>query len=121
MTAPQPFMAGQVWRYKTRPGEESSRAIVGRVETDEEGQVIVHVKLTALRLVTPHAPDGYYPSLSHVPVAEEAFAQSITAPTSEIPDLAEFEDGYQMWAEDHGGVFTVSLARIIEVTEQALQ
>lgn len=121
MTAPCRFAAGQVWQYRTRPGEEASRAIVGRVETDDDGQVIVHVKLTELRLVSPHAPEGFYPSLSHVPVAEEAFASSVIAPVSEPPDLAEFEDGYQMWAEDHGGVFTISLARIVEVTEQAMQ
>ena len=121
MTASGPFAAGQVWRYRTRPGEEASRAIVGRVETDDEGQVIVHVKLTDLRLVAPQAPGGFYPSLSHAPVAAEAFAASVIAPVSESADLAEFEDGYQMWAEDHGGVFTVSLAEIVEVTEQALQ
>ncbi|MEO6463208.1 MAG: hypothetical protein ABIP29_09045 [Candidatus Eisenbacteria bacterium] len=115
------FAAGQVWRYRTRPGEEGSRAIVGRVETDDEGEVIVHVKLTHLRMVTPHAPEGYYPSLSHIPVAEESFADSITAPLAESPDLAEFEDGYRMWIENQGGVFTISLAEIVEFTEQALQ
>lgn len=123
MTPPPPgpqFSAGQVWRYWTRPGEEESRAIVGKVETLEDGRSIVHVKVTGVRMVDPRAPGGFWPTLSHAPVAEEAFAESVTELTSDLPDLAEFDDGYRVWLENHGGVFTISLAELLGDTEEAL-
>jgi hypothetical protein len=114
------FTVGQVWKYWARPGEEDSRAIVGRVEKDEEGNVIVHVKLVGVRLIDPGAPRGFWPELSHAPVAEDAFAESVTELTSEAPDLTGHDEGYRTWRENRGGVFMVSLADVLHFTEEAL-
>ena len=46
----EPFAPGQVWTYKTRPGEEASRIIVCRVETDPKLGEIVHIHVNGLQI-----------------------------------------------------------------------
>jgi hypothetical protein len=56
-----------------------------------------------------------------MPFSEEALDASITelvGPTSELPD---FEDGYLIWRQDQGGVFTITVAEAIDFVEQGVQ
>lgn len=116
------FAPGQVWRYKTRPGEESSRAIIGKIEKSPIG-TIVHVKLTGLRLKNPFAPGGLITVLPHAPVSEVALSASVTELTNEASDLDGFSEGYNIWLSafrtGKAGVFTLTLSEIAGVIEQS--
>ncbi len=61
------FAPGQVWRYKTRSGEEASRVIIGRIEKSPKIGTIVHVKLTGLQIKNPDAPGGHSSVMTHAP------------------------------------------------------
>ena len=118
------FEPGQVWRYKTRPGEEGSRVIVGKIEHAPKLGTIVHVKLTGLRLKNPSAPAGISEVMSHAPVSEPQLSASVTELTDGDGDLEGFSDGYATWLSSYrsgeAGVFTISLAEIAEYMERAL-
>jgi hypothetical protein len=115
------FRVGQVWRYQTRPGEEASRAIVGRIERIAGIGTVVHVKLTGLQL---RGPQGVATIIFHAPVAEEQISASVTELTDERGDLQGFADGHAMWLSAYrkgeAGVFTLPLAGIVDAMEQAL-
>jgi hypothetical protein len=39
----QDFQAGQIWEYKTRPGEEASRLYIVKIEEWPNGEKIFHI------------------------------------------------------------------------------
>jgi len=118
------FAPGQVWRYKTRPGEEGSRVVIGKIENAPKIGMIVHVKLVSLSLKNPTAPGGVVSVMSHAPVSEAQVSASVTELTDEVGDLDGFADGYNTWLSafraGDAGVFTITLSEIAEYMEQAL-
>jgi hypothetical protein len=118
------FEVGQVWRYKTRPEEEGSRAIIGKIDKTPTLGTIVHVKLTGLRLRNSAAPDGTSTVMSHAPVSEAVVSASVTELTAEDADLEGFQEGYMTWLlafrAGEAGVFTLELAEIANHMEQIL-
>jgi hypothetical protein len=117
------FVTGQVWRYRTRPGEEASRVIIGRIEKDSQSGTIIHVKLTGLRIPNPLAPGGINSELPHAPVSDAAMSASVTDLTDDVADLAGFTEGYETWLQYSGGagVFTTPLSEIVTFVEQAVR
>lgn len=120
----QPFAAGQVWTYNTRPGEDASRIIVCRVESDPKLGEIVHIHVNGLRFKNKHAPDGYSDRIGHMPYSGKALRDSVVALESTGAALPMFEDGYQQWrsAFDNGkaGVWTASVSVAVAGMEFAL-
>ena len=118
------FASGQVWLYKTRPTEEASRVIIGKIEMIPKVGTIVHVKLIGLRFKISSAPDGFSTVLTHAPVSEAALSASVTELSNEVFDLEGFSEGYNTWLSSFrtgdAGVFTISLSEIAEAMEQAL-
>ena len=60
--SPGDFKVGQVWRYKARPGEETSLAYIAWVD-HQRGVSIYHLYLDGLRLRNPRLPGGIQPAL----------------------------------------------------------
>ena len=122
-SSPQ-FRVGQVWRYETRPGEESSRVIIGRIERIEGLGKIVHVKLTGLHLASSAAPGTVATIMFHAPVAEDWLAASVVELTAERGDLEGFAEGYGKWLaayrKGEAGVFSIPLSEVVATMEQAL-
>jgi hypothetical protein len=118
------FAQGQVWVYKTRPGEEASRAPVGGIETAAEVGTIVHVNLTGLRIKNPAMPGGFSSVISHAPISELALSASVTELTKETSDLDGFREGYDSWLSSFcagdAGVFSIPLSQVVEFIEQTL-
>ncbi len=118
------FASGQVWLYKTRPTEEASRVIIGKIEMTPKVGTIVHVKLIGLRLKNSSALGGFSTVLTHAPVSEAALSASVTELSNEVFDLDGFSEGYNTWLSSFrtgdAGVFTISLSEIAEAMEQAL-
>ena len=105
---------GQVWRYKNRPGEEASRAVVCRVEEVPKAGTVVHLCVEGVEIKNPAAPDGMNRVISHMPFALEAFEESVLELEATRPDLPDFEEGYAMWKsafeQGEAGIFDVEIA-----------
>jgi len=123
--APPPFVAGQVWRYDHRPGEEGSTVHVIRVESEPRSGTVVHVSVHGLRLRNPMAPGGTSDRIGHMPFAEDALRRSVRDLVGERDADAAAQEGYDAWrgAFERGeaGVFTVTLAEAVGMMELALQ
>jgi hypothetical protein len=115
------YEPGQVWSYKTRPGEESSRLTILEVETHAKAGTLVHVRVSDVKI---KKADGILDVIEHLPCAEEALDQSDVELVAEDAELPDFSEGYKLWKEafDKGqaGAFAVPIAKSIEVMEQIL-
>jgi len=115
------YQEGQVWQYKTRTGEESSRLYVVKVETLSNGERAFHIHLDKLSIQTGYLPGNVQTALPHVPVSAATLDQSVVrlqGLTDNPPDISE---GYAVWREAYdageGGIFTIPVAEIVEYIE----
>ena len=123
--APKARLAeGQVWSYKTRPGEEGSRIHIVRVDNFPDTPSIYHLHVDGLALRNLKTPTGTQDHL-HLPVAEKALRLSVVelveANEATVPDISK---GYGIWREaydkDEAGYFSISLPEIIDYIESTV-
>ena len=121
-TTESKYKVGQVWSYKTRPGEKKSTFIVLKVESHPKLGNIIHIALRDLKLRKPNG--GLIEAASHLPFAEEAINMSAVKLLKEKAELPDYEEGYGLWREafDAGkaGVYTISVAEAVGVMEETL-
>lgn len=115
-----PFESGQVWTYRTRPGEESSRITICLVESHREIGEIVHISVAGVKLKNPHAFGGSSDRIAHMPFKPDALRQSVIALESTGSTLPPFEEGYEEWRNGEGGVWTMPLSEAISAMEGIL-
>jgi hypothetical protein len=120
-----PYRRGQVWTYSTRPGEENSRVVVGRVDRLPDDHVVVHVAVVGVRIRNPHLESGYQTRIPHAPMSEAALTASLGDLTEEAADLEGFDEGYNFWLTSYedagGGYFTVPVSELPDLYERAFQ
>jgi hypothetical protein len=118
------FEAGQVWTYRTRPGEEASRITVLQVDWDLDHGGIIHVWIEGVALKSPHVRTGIVNTVGHMPLSDEALSGSVLALVSSDVPLPSYQEGYAKWraAFDEGkaGVWTISVAECLQGLEEAL-
>ncbi|HYI41058.1 MAG TPA: hypothetical protein VE053_12145 [Allosphingosinicella sp.] len=116
--APSPrhaYAEGQVWHYRTRPGEEGSVVAIRRVEAVPELGPVFHVSVTGVKI-----GDRFGTMLPHLPVSRETLDASVTRRAKGTFDLPPFEDGIAEWRAVRGGVFTLDLAAIVGFVQTSL-
>lgn len=114
---PDRYAAGQVWEYQTRPGDEGSLLKIQRIETigpADRAHRAYHISVIGFRLRNPEMQTV----LQHSPVSRESLDASVTRlgdQSAEFPDPA---GGIAQWKADNGGVFTLTVAEIIELIDR---
>jgi len=109
------FHAGQVWQYKTRPGEEDSFVTILRVESLGK-KTIIHVRVDKVRL--KNCAGGPEPdTIEHMPFAREAIESSVTKLLKEDSKIPDFRAGYDDWRNACGGVYTISIAEAVKADQ----
>ncbi|MGW8390589.1 hypothetical protein [Pseudoduganella sp. HUAS MS19] len=120
----QDFAEGQVWSYKARKGEEESRVLINKIETDPKLGKIFHISVWGVKVKNPHIAGGISTDLPHFPVSEETLKKSLTKLDSNKKSNPDYREGYQTWkaAFDKGeaGIFTIGVADIVGVVEQSI-
>jgi len=118
------FRAEEVWSYKARAGEESSRVAIGRIDSLPGDTIAVHVKIVGLRLRNSNAPAGITTVMGHAPILESALLASVLERVDEEVDLDGFDEGYKTWLaaylEGEAGLFSMPLAEIVSSIEATL-
>src|SRR5688500_17138197 len=92
--ADRPLRPGQVWTYRTRAAEESSRAIIIKVERDLRYGTIAHVALEGLYVHNRNVPGGVSTGIAHMPYRAQDLRDDLVELESTregTPDLAEYE------------------------------
>jgi hypothetical protein len=117
------YRQGQVWKYKTRKGEENSLLYIVRIDSVEDFGSIYHIYLDGLRIRNIHLEGGYQSILQHSPVDKATLDASVTELVSDCGDIPDISASYAAWREpfDAGeaGVFNIPVDMIIECIEQA--
>lgn len=118
------FSEGQIWAYKTRPCEEKSSLIINKVESDPKLGKIFHISISQIKVRNPLAANEVISELPHFPVSEVTLNKSVTKLLGTSQTNKEYIEGYKDWkrAFDQGkaGVFTISIAEIVDVVEKAI-
>src|SRR5687768_16736361 len=71
------YQAGQIWQYRTRPGEEQSRLYIVKVETLSNGEPAFHLYLDNLKIPNARLPGHVQSELPHTPVSLQTLDQSV--------------------------------------------
>ena len=115
------YQAGQIWRYKTRPGEEDSTLIIVKTEYyDEVIGNVIHISVTGVRIKNPNVEGEIIDKVPHMPFSESAITASVVELIDQGADLPSFEEGYNMWKSASGGIFTIQVSEAVEGMELGL-
>jgi hypothetical protein len=113
------FHPGQVWRYKTRQGEEASTLTILKVETLPKVGTIVHVRVDKIRF--RNCSGGPEPDhFQHMPFVRKAIQRAVTDLLKD-GDVPEYKEGYDTWLKACGSVFTIAVAEAINATEDTFR
>lgn len=115
------FSKGQVWAYKTRPGEEKSTLLINKVESHPKLGKIFHISLSGVKVKNPRFAGGVTSELPHFPVSQTTLEKSVTKLLRKSQPNTEYVEGYKEWkrAFDDGkaGIFTITVSEIVDVVE----
>lgn len=106
------YATGQVWEYRTRPGEEGSLLKIQAIEHDAaaiRGSAIYHISIIGLHLKDPQLA----PVLAHTPVSRTTLDTSVTRLRADAPAFPDAGPGIAQWRSARGGVYTTSVAEIV--------
>jgi len=113
---------GQLWRYQTRPNEETSRIVIGSVDVVRR-QTVISICVTGAHIVNLRRPDGFQDMLPHIPIAASTLINCVVEICGQSPVPLEFDEGYQMWREGvewgQSSFFTIPVADILSLAEQS--
>lgn len=106
------YRAGQRWRYKTRPSDATSTALIIAVD-EYAGQIVINVSLDEILVGSPATPMSVV-----APIHLDQLHQSVTTLVDEGHDVAQLDQGLEEWRslvrESKAGYFTTSLSAIAE-------
>ena len=110
------YSPGQVWSYRTRPGENSSTVTILHVENLPKLGVIIHVRIDDIQL--RNCTGGPAPTtIEHAPFTKAAIDKSVIRELKTISPIPEFDEGDADWLAHCGGVYTITLAEMLDVDD----
>jgi hypothetical protein len=116
------YSEGQVWEYRTRPQDSGSLVKIQKIESPAWAKAhgpIYHVTVIGVHFAGPPTVVGL---IGHLPVSRQTLDSSLTRlaadQTQAFPGV---EEGIAEWRSAKGGVFTLSLAEIVEAAEQTMR
>ena len=116
------YAEGQVWKYRTRPGEEGSLLVIGRI-TETVSEPTYGIYLTGVKIENARAARGFQDVLPHAPVTGAVLDTSVTERVDTTIALDDFDEAYGEWKAaydaDEGGVFTIPVSEIVGTIEYA--
>jgi hypothetical protein len=117
------YHVGERWNYETRQGDEGSLLTILKVESSPTAGVIVHISVDGLRISSPHAPNGVYDTIGHMPFAEASIDASVTsrvAVGAPVPDSEGYDEWRRSFDAGEAGIFAISVAEAVDFMAQTL-
>jgi hypothetical protein len=116
VTTDSKFEPGQVWSYKTRPGEERSTVTILRIEKTPKLGTIIHIRIDGVHF--SNCTGGPAPRLvQHAPFNRAALEASLTAKVGSVSVLPDYSAGYGDWLSHCGGVYTTSVDQMVALND----
>lgn len=118
------YEVGQIWEYKTRDGEETSRITIVNITEHEHHGSIISIYINGLKIKYPFNELGYLNEMTHSPCSKNSIDISVTRLVETTSILPDFKEGFNEWKEQFdlgkAGVFGGSIKEIIETLEQSV-
>ena len=111
--APSRYTAGQVWEYHHRPQDGGSLLKIQKIEDGGKLGMIYHLSVVGLALRNKAAGS----SLNHTPVSQATLDASVTRLSQVVVDWPDVDPGIAEWRQNNGGVFTISVAKIVQIID----
>jgi hypothetical protein len=113
--APSRYAVGQVWEYHARPGDEGSLLKIQSIEDEPAYNAgpIYHISVIGFHVRNPQMA----PILAHAPVNRAVLDASVTRLSDSKAEFPDAAPGIAQWRAAKGGVFTIPVARIIEILD----
>ncbi|HSI18847.1 MAG TPA: hypothetical protein VK980_13830 [Sphingomonas sp.] len=111
--APSRYAAGQVWEYHHRPQDAGSLLRIQKVEDGGKLGMIYHISVIGLALRNKTVGTA----IPHTPVSQATLEASVTRLSSAAADWPDVEPGIAQWRQDEGGVFTITVAAIVQIID----
>ncbi len=108
---------GECWGYKTRPHETESFVVIRKVEEMSNLSTVWHVSFFDVAVKNPTVPEKPIKYITHIPILEARLFESLTEKLDRSAPAKEWEEGYNIWRQDRGGVFDVTLRECVEIME----
>jgi len=100
---------GQVWEFRARGGEEHALVKIQKIELHpDRGDEVFHISLIGLRCT-------YGTELPHIPVSRQTLENSITRLAQDFGQFPDYRVGLEEWRKAKGGVYSISLAEVIQI------
>ena len=120
MAADIAIKEGECWSYAARPGEEESFLVIRKIETLPKLGEVVHISVFGLKIKSPSAPKGYTDQTGHLPISGANLRASLTKKIQRnIPDV-DWKEGYRLWSDAKGGVFSKPVSECVGFIEEAI-
>lgn len=113
------YAEGQVWEYRTRPGDGGSLLKIQHIEAAPANSGlgrIYHISIVGLHI----AGQGETIPLPHAPVSQTTLDASVIRLSRSSVEFPSADEGIAQWRSDRGGVFTISVAEIAAVLDRTL-
>ncbi|MFD1260565.1 hypothetical protein [Entomomonas asaccharolytica] len=118
------YKVGEVWLYQQREQEENSTVIINKVELGSDQLPIYHITIRDVKIANSNSPTGFTDKIGHAPVSVETLQQSLTTKIANAQVDSDYLEGYEAWYNAHmagqTGVFTNTVAEIVNYIEQAI-
>jgi hypothetical protein len=111
---------GQIWKYETRPGEESSLIIILKVEKLNNEDVVVHAQVTNLKIKDFETGQIIADSIGHLPMHESSFRKSVfhlIGNNNVELEGSGYEDWQYAYKVGNAGIWDIEVADVINTTE----
>jgi hypothetical protein len=117
------YAEGQVWAYRARPSDKGSLIKIQKIENLDDSakaEPIYHISIVGFRLNLPPSNKVFVPMLPHAPVSRQTLDMSVTRLVKTSREFPSADSGIAEWRAARGGVYTISLAEVINTLEFAL-
>lgn len=108
---------GDIWAYKTRPGEEQSTVTILKVENYPAYGKVVHIRVDGIRMINPVAGNEIN-EMPHMPFQAKALQRSLTQRVGQNTQMPDFSQGYDYWKaafeEKKAGAFKISVRQALD-------
>jgi hypothetical protein len=121
----QSYEIGQIWKYRARDGEADSQIVIINSVRAINDTVVYSICVEGVKLKNPWIQGGIQTTLPHAPVSQEVLDLSVLELIGIRQNpLDEYETEFQEWKEPfdrhEAGVYTITVAEILDITEQAV-
>jgi hypothetical protein len=118
------YAPGQAWSYRARPGEETSRVAIRRIDQEPEDGEVFHISILGVKLRNHRVPGGMQPAMNHAAVSRTTLDASLLSAEGATDADEHWRDGYAVWrqAYDAGdaGIFDLSIPEILGYIEMVV-